>query len=88
MRRSLPDQVEDLALDLLPGALRHPPRGRGAAADRDRLAVAVAVEDARVGAAPGAEVLGRELLADRLDPPLVRLRREVEDDLLAGAGRG
>src|ERR1700743_1333665 len=42
------DQLEDLALDLLPGPFRHPPFARGAAADVDRLAVAVTVEDARV----------------------------------------
>src|ERR1700753_622970 len=55
IREPLPDQLERLALDLLPGALRHPPLGGGAAADVDRLAVAVTVEDARVdvGAAAG-----------------------------------
>src|SRR6202000_291646 len=53
-RRSI-DQLEDLALDPLPGALRHPALGGGAAADVDRLAVAVAVEDARVDVGAAAD---------------------------------
>src|ERR1700761_1784630 len=49
------DQLEDLVLDPLPGALRHPPLRRGAPADVDRLAVAIAIEDARVDVGAAAE---------------------------------
>src|ERR1700743_360438 len=58
MRGLLPDQLEDLALDLLSGPLRHLPLGGGAAADVDRLAVAVAVEDARVDVGAAADRRG------------------------------
>src|ERR1700744_3155633 len=53
-RRSV-DQLEALAPALLPGPFRHPPFAGGAAADVDRLAVAVAVEDARVDVGAAAD---------------------------------
>src|ERR1700679_3464803 len=62
MDGSLPDQLEDLALDPLPGPFRHRPGRGGAATEVDRLAVAVAVEDARVdvgAAADGGRVAER-----------------------------
>src|SRR6185312_9038834 len=85
------DQVEHLALDPLPRPFRHRPRRGGAAAEVDRLAVAIAVEDARVdvGAAAdrgGVAERGGDGLDGAVDRPLGRRGRGGL--VLAGERRG